>query len=191
MATVGDQTLTYDEQTFQLGYTAFLGADNNGGSVAGITPMRTYSCQIYDNDSLIRDFIPVLDNEGTACLYDQVGETYYYNAGTGSFTAGPEVFEGRQGRGPRRSGGGGSSAKRVWISASGNSRRDATVTINGTACSYGAYEAQVGDTIAITASYIYLNGTQVATDSYTYAVGGDVTIALGYMSDRFAYIWEE
>lgn len=86
VATVDGQTLSYDEQTFQLSYTVFIGADNNGGSVAGITPMRIYSCQIYDNDTLVRDYIPVTDASGVACLYDKVEKKTYYNAGTGNFT---------------------------------------------------------------------------------------------------------
>lgn len=51
------------------------------------TSAKIYSCQIYDNDTLIRDFVPVLDNEGVACLYDTVEGKTYYNAGSGEFLA--------------------------------------------------------------------------------------------------------
>ena len=47
--------------------------------------MRLYSFKIYQNGSLIRNFIPVLDNSGVACLYDKVGGQYYYNQGVGEF----------------------------------------------------------------------------------------------------------
>jgi hypothetical protein len=49
---------------------------------------RIYSCQMYENGILVRDFKPVLDKKGVACLYDEVNEEYYYNAGTGNFVAG-------------------------------------------------------------------------------------------------------
>ena len=49
--------------------------------------IRVYSCQIYDNGTLVRDLWPAFDPEGVACLYDKVEQKYYYNAGTGSFIA--------------------------------------------------------------------------------------------------------
>ena len=51
--------------------------------------MRLYYCKIYDNNDLVRDFIPVRDYNGIACLYDKVENKYYYNQGTGEFIAGP------------------------------------------------------------------------------------------------------
>lgn len=58
-------------------------------------PMRgaIYYCKIYDNDILLRDFIPVLDTYGTPCMYDRVEKKYYYNQGTGQFIAGPVISE--------------------------------------------------------------------------------------------------
>lgn len=54
--------------------------------------MKLYSFKIYDNGTLIRDFIPcyrVADNE--VGLYDIVNNQFYTNQGTGSFTKGPDV----------------------------------------------------------------------------------------------------
>ena len=51
---------------------------------------KIYSCKIYDNNILVRDFIPALDKNGTPCMYDKVERKFYYNAGTGQFIAGPE-----------------------------------------------------------------------------------------------------
>ena len=63
------------------------GVNNNGCS-------RLYSCQIYDNDVLIYDIIPVKDPDGVVCGYNKVDGTFMYNAGTGAnFTAGPVVRE--------------------------------------------------------------------------------------------------
>lgn len=38
--------------------------------------------KIYDGDNLIRDYIPVLDFKGFACLYDKVEKKFYYNKGS-------------------------------------------------------------------------------------------------------------
>ena len=54
---------------------------------------KIYYVKIYDNDVLVRDFIPVLDKDGTPCMYDKVEHKLYYNAGTGDFIAGPIIGE--------------------------------------------------------------------------------------------------
>lgn len=59
----------------------------------GITQMRgqdikLYGCRMYKNDTLIRDFIPVVDQDNIACLYDLVEDKFYYNNGDGDFIAG-------------------------------------------------------------------------------------------------------
>ena len=55
--------------------------------------IKMYYFQIYDNDVLVRDFIPVIDNDGVPCMYDKVEGKLYYNAGTGQFIAGPIINE--------------------------------------------------------------------------------------------------
>ncbi len=60
----------------------------NGSSPAY---MRVYYFQIYENDVLVHDFIPVIDSNGIACLYDSIEYKFYYNSGTGDFTAGPAI----------------------------------------------------------------------------------------------------
>ena len=53
-------------------------------------PQKNYYVKIWDsNNTLVRDFIPVLDEDGVPCMYDRVEKKYYYNAGTGQFIAGP------------------------------------------------------------------------------------------------------
>ena len=67
----------------------------SGGSYSlGNSGIKIYYFQIYDNDILVRDFIPVLDKDGVPCMYDKVEERkFYYNAGTGQFIAGPVIGE--------------------------------------------------------------------------------------------------
>lgn len=42
-------------------------------------------CKIWLGEELVRDFIPVLDDNNIACLYDNISATYFYNKGTGTF----------------------------------------------------------------------------------------------------------
>ena len=54
---------------------------------------RFYSLKLWNNNILIRDIIPVLDQNGIVCIYDKIEDKYYYNKGTGNFIAGPIVGE--------------------------------------------------------------------------------------------------
>ena len=61
----------------------------------GITAgkVKIYYFKIYDNGTLVRDFVPVLDKDSVPCMYDLVEHKFYYNAGTGNFVAGPIIGE--------------------------------------------------------------------------------------------------
>ena len=76
-------------QNFTAPYTLTLFAINRGSAVCGL--LRLYSCKIYDNGTLVRDFVPCKNPSGEVGLYDTVTERFYGNAGTGSFVAGPEI----------------------------------------------------------------------------------------------------
>ena len=79
----------------------YLFANHNSGrgAVTGGTPnrvgnqivgkMKVYSFKMYDNNILVRDFVPVVrSRDGVAGLYDMVGHKFYANAGSGSFKTG-------------------------------------------------------------------------------------------------------
>ena len=86
---IGSVTGTHSASTFQCAYNLILFGLNSGGETMDYANgLRMYSCQIYDNDTLVRDFWPCYDPYGVACLYDNVEKKYYYNAGSGAFTAG-------------------------------------------------------------------------------------------------------
>ncbi len=71
-----------------------LFADNYGnGNYTQKAKARIYYTKIYENNTLVRDFIPVLDTNGVPCLFDRVEAKFYYNAGTGQFIAGPVITE--------------------------------------------------------------------------------------------------
>lgn len=78
---------TYTE--FSAPYHATIGAIKATSMYYGKGRYR--GCQIYDNDTLIRDFIPCKDANGNIGMYDTVNAVFYKNAGSGEFVAGEEV----------------------------------------------------------------------------------------------------
>ena len=53
---------------------------------------KIYSAKLYDNNNLVRNMIPAKRNsDGTLGMYDTVTDTFFTNAGSGTFTAGPVV----------------------------------------------------------------------------------------------------
>ena len=84
---------TTSGQTFQLTHSIYLFAHSKNGALVikdNNPPIRLHSCKIYDNGTLVRDYVPV-QNNGYVCLYDRVNGTYANNRGSGSFTAGPAL----------------------------------------------------------------------------------------------------
>lgn len=55
--------------------------------------MELFGFKIYENDILVHDYIPTLDGNGTACLYDSVTSEYKYHSGGGTlaYTAGGKI----------------------------------------------------------------------------------------------------
>lgn len=86
--TVNGAANSLSAATFTNTYPLYLFAFGEAATPSLMGSMKLYYCQIYDNGTLIRDFVPCLDRDGVACLYDNVDKKYYYNAGTGEFTAG-------------------------------------------------------------------------------------------------------
>lgn len=68
-------------------YPLFLFALNNIGSPAAMGNMRIYSFKLYDNDVLTMYLLPAIRNSDSAVgMYDLVSDTFFGNAGSGSFT---------------------------------------------------------------------------------------------------------
>ena len=77
--------------SFQTNYPLLLGAINYAGSKMYGSQIKIYSAKIYQNGALVRDFIPCKNASGVIGLWDDVNSVFYQNAGSGVFTAGPEV----------------------------------------------------------------------------------------------------
>lgn len=89
--TIGSQSVSYPNADFNCNYNLYVFAGNSAGSPSTFSRMKLYLCQVYDNGTLIRNFVPCQDPTGNVGLYDLVNAQFYGNAGTGTFTAGPEV----------------------------------------------------------------------------------------------------
>ena len=93
----GTLTAVWNGVTYTASYSGSLytalsvfifGSNSGSGVVETGDGYQLEYIQFYDNGTLVRDYIPVLDWDDVPCLYDKVKRKMYYNAGTGEFTAG-------------------------------------------------------------------------------------------------------
>ena len=92
---INDDEINYDMGLIsnEATYTSYLFARHQPVASNGIyvndaySPFigRIYYCKIYDNNILVRDYIPVIDSISRPCLFDKVSRKCYYNQGTGEF----------------------------------------------------------------------------------------------------------
>ena len=75
------------------GYALYLFASNTGGTASLFGKFKISSCTIGIGGTTLRNFIPCINPENNAGLYDLIGGNFYANAGTGTFAAGPEVAD--------------------------------------------------------------------------------------------------
>lgn len=98
---LNDKTTTLAAQTFTSANSLRIASTyTNTGSEfndSGHNDLRRFSgkiyyFKIYNNSTLVRDYVPVKRiSDGAIGLYDKVNKLFYGNDGTGSFGAGPEV----------------------------------------------------------------------------------------------------
>lgn len=76
---------------FSISVPIFLFAVNSSRQSTGYGACKLRSCKIYDNGVLVRDFIPCKNASGVIGLWDDMNSVFYQNAGSGTFTSGPEI----------------------------------------------------------------------------------------------------
>ena len=64
--------------SFDPKFRAYLCACNHNGNPKGMGKFRIFYFKIYDDGELVRDFIPVLDSDDQACLFEKVEGRFYY-----------------------------------------------------------------------------------------------------------------
>ena len=83
---------TATEAKFTASYNMYLGASFDGSNTGNFLIGKIYSCSIWDDDTLVRDFIPCYrKSDNVVGLYDRVTNTFFTNAGTGTFTKGANI----------------------------------------------------------------------------------------------------
>lgn len=90
--TVGSNTFNVNNQKeFSTGQSMLMFISNTGVSSGELTGlgnqgyMKMYSFKIYDNNKLVRDFVPcVRKSDGKAGMFDMVTKNFYVNSGTGA-----------------------------------------------------------------------------------------------------------
>lgn len=77
---VANKTVT---GTLVNGYSFYLFCHNNQGAAMNVAGnVASPYWRLYDDGVLVRDMIPVLDENGVPCMYDKVEKVFHYNANT-------------------------------------------------------------------------------------------------------------
>lgn len=88
----GDVARTAAQSTFSCTQNLYLFACNQSGVANGYGSLKLYSCAIYDNDTLVRDYVPCQNAQGVAGLYDLVNDTFSASGiGRPALIAGPSA----------------------------------------------------------------------------------------------------
>jgi hypothetical protein len=92
--TIDGAETSFAQTTFSYAYPIFIFAANSSGSASNFSKYKLKRFKIWDSETLVRDFVPVKRNsDDVVGLYDVVNDTFYTNAGSGTFIAGKE-FDG-------------------------------------------------------------------------------------------------
>lgn len=92
-----DKIASVDGKEFDIEFNTGLAKSiclfqaNDWAEIAGGVSIS--SCKIYDNNVLIKDYIPVIrKSDNVVCMYDLVNEEFALNAGSVDFTAGEQKY---------------------------------------------------------------------------------------------------
>lgn len=91
--TIGGNSVTATAETFEGSSPIYLFAVNATGSVGYTSSLTLYSCKIYDNGTIVRNFIPCINPSGKAGLYDVLNGIFYENKGNNDFLTGSAVLK--------------------------------------------------------------------------------------------------
>lgn len=154
VATVGGTSVTFNQLTFNSGCNLTLLAINTNGTVDERRASgKLYSAKIYDNGTLVRDFIPCKNASGTLGLWDNVNSVFYANAGTGTFSTGTKHKTLIDGTGYEIKSG------RVLIAGTGYGVKKGRTLIGGTGYDI-KFATPVGELEVGTSVYMNVNGVR-------------------------------
>ena len=159
VCTANGVTATGTANTFQLTNNLYLLALNQADEAAQKASGKLYSAQVYDNGTLVRDFIPCKNASGAIGLWDNVNSVFYANAGTGTFSTGKK--------------------HKVLIDGTGYEIKSGRVLIAGT-----GYDIKKGRTLIDATGYDIKFGTPVGE----LAVGTSVFMNVGGVRKEFIVV---
>lgn len=86
----GNESVSFSSKNLNLSGHLYVG-NNVLNQYNASAKFKVYSAQVYNNETLERDFVPCIDPSGIVGLYDLVEGKFYKNAWSGTLTAGPAV----------------------------------------------------------------------------------------------------
>lgn len=89
----GVTSTTLSGGTFTTADTLTIAALHRNGTIVENITAKFYSVEIYDNGTLVRNFVPCTNGAGVVGMYDTVGEKFYGSATSAPFIAGPEIVD--------------------------------------------------------------------------------------------------
>ena len=93
VCTVNGETKTFTASSFQSTVSLTLLCSNFGGIPQSFIKAKLYHCAIWDNDVLVRDYVPCINESNVYGLYDLVNGVFYQSAGTSQFGEVPVVYD--------------------------------------------------------------------------------------------------
>jgi len=98
--TSGSSGWTFSANGEQISQGTSVGTNTNNMWMFGINKLeelqypfkgKVYYAKIWQNGTLVRDFVPAKNSSGVIGMYDTVSGEFFTNKGSGTFAAGPEI----------------------------------------------------------------------------------------------------
>lgn len=83
---------TFTNATFTTPSNMILFWERQGNTVTNLSTIKFYYCKIWENNNLIREFIPCYrKSDSVIGMWDRVNKVFYTNAWSGTFTKWPDL----------------------------------------------------------------------------------------------------
>ena len=95
---IDDNSIEFNKETFSMGNPLYLFARcvNANGVSSNYVTGRLYYAKLYEGNTICRNFIPCLNTNNIAGLYDLVNGNFYMSVEDEQFIAGPEITDKKQ-----------------------------------------------------------------------------------------------
>lgn len=174
VCTANGVTATGTANTFQLTNNLYLMAVNQADAAIQNAKLKLYRAKVYDNGTLVRDFIPCKNASGTIGLWDNVNSVFYANAGKGTFSTGTKHKTLIDGTGYEIKSG------RVLIAGTGYDIKKGRTLIGGTGYDV-KFSVPVGELAVGTSVFMNVNGVRKE-----FIVGHQGNLTLTYNDSEFS-----